>query len=166
MKKILITSILFAMGWSSLSAQGRLYVQPVNGEQIEFVLANKPEITFAEGTMTITVAGAPFPFPFQLTNVQNLSFIKNQPSNIAMAVEDNGIHLFPNPVKDELTLDIKNLTPNTIYRLFNVSGTLVETGRALSHRTMINVQHYPQGIYVLSVEQDGRQVQSFRIVKQ
>jgi len=159
MKKILITTVLFAVGLS-LQAQN-LYVQPATGAQVEFVLANNPTITFAERVMTVDTT------KFQLGQVRNLSFVKStDPASIATISMESGISLFPNPVKDELTLEIKENLQNLIYRIFDMNGRLVTTGRALSPQTVINMQHYQSGIYILTVAQDGQLIQSFQIVKQ
>jgi len=164
MKKILITSIFFAMGLS-FSAQN-LYVQPMTGNQVEFELANKPKITFADRIMTITMPPATTQ-PFSLGEVRNFSFVKTpSETGIAMTMDGHGIRLYPNPVETELTLEIENPTPRTTYRIFNMTGKLVEMGQASSQQTKINMQNFPRGTYVLYVVQNDRQVQSFKIVKQ
>jgi len=166
MKKILLTTIILAMGLSSLSAQN-LYVLRDNGTQEEFGLADDLKITFASRTMTVRKGETSTQFP--LNEIFNFSFTK-QPddgTSIALAMDDNGIRLFPNPVKDELTLEIQNFIPGTTtFRIFDVSGRLMRTGRALSAETRINMQHFREGNYVLIVEQAGQQVQTFKIVKQ
>ena len=167
MKQTLIITILFALGLAA-TAQN-LYVQPISGEQVAFEIANKPKVTFASRTMTVGVASAT-PQNFALTEVQNLSFVKKEGDDpgtgIALTVEDNGIRLYPNPVDDLLTLEVQNPTPGTTYRIFDVNGALVETGRAPSAQTIIPMGSFRQGVYILTISRDGQQVQSFRIVKQ
>lgn len=165
MKKILLTTIILAMGLSSLSAQN-LYVLRDNGTQEEFGLADDLKITFASRTMTVRKGETTTQFP--LNAIHNFSFTKqSEGSSIALAMDDNGIRLFPNPVKDELTLEIQNFVQGaTTFRIFDVSGRLMRTGRALSVETKINMQHFREGNYVLIVEQAGQQVQTFKIVKQ
>jgi len=160
MKKILITTILFAAGLS-LQAQN-LYVQPMTGEQVAFVLADNPKITFADRVMTVAAQN------FPLNTVRNLSFVKAEPdgsTNIA-TIQETGISLFPNPVRDELTLEIKEDLQNLTFQIFDMNGRSMQTGRALSPQTVINMQHYQAGIYILVIEQGGQRIQSFQIVKQ
>ena len=169
MKKIITTAILCTLGLA-LSAQN-LYVQPISGEQVEFAIANQPKITFASRTMTVapsTGSGAGTSQQFPLGDVQNLSFVKNEtdPTSIALTVEDNGIRLYPNPVDDLLTLEIQNPAQGTTYRIFDLNGRLIETGNAPSEQTTINMGGFRQGTYVLTINREGQQIQSFRIVKQ
>ena len=164
MKKILITTIILAIMGLSLSAQN-LYVQRTNGVQVEFSLADDLKLTFASRTMTVRKGEATQQFP--LMELQNFSFTKQGgETNIAMTTDDNNIRLFPNPVKDELTLEIQNFAQGTNYRIFDMNGRLLRTGRALSEETKINMQHFNTGNYVLIVEQAGQMVQTFKIVKQ
>jgi len=164
MKKIFTITIFFAMGLC-LSAQN-LYVQPIDSDQqVAFNLANNPEITFANRVMSIEMQGSSQ--NFQLTNVQNFSFAQRQSTgNVAVTVENSNIRLYPNPVQDELTLEIPNPEKGTTYRIINLNGAVVEAGQAPSSLTKINMQHFASGIYVLTVERGGQQIQSFRVVKQ
>jgi hypothetical protein len=159
-KKILITTILFAVGLSQ-QAQN-LYVQPMTGEQVAFVLADNPKITFADRVMTVAAQN------FPLNTIRNLSFVKTETdggTNIA-TIQKTGINLFPNPVGDELTLEIKEELQNLTFRIFDMNGRSMQTSRALSPQTVINMQHYQSGIYILVIEQGGQRIQSFQIVKQ
>ena len=158
MKKILITTILFAAGLS-LQAQN-LYVQPMTGEQVAFVLADNPKITFADRVMTVAAQN------FPLNTVRNLSFVSTGGAANIAAIQETGISLFPNPVKDELTLEIKEDLQNLTFQIFDMNGRSMQTGRALSPQTVINMQHYQAGIYILVIEQGGQRIQSFQIVKQ
>jgi len=162
MKKLLITTAILAMA-ICLQAQN-LYVQPITGEQVAFILADNPTITFANRVMSVNTT------TFPLAQVRNLSFVKHEtdttPSTIATILGESGIYLFPNPVRDELTLEIKENLQNLTYRIFDMNGRLIATGRALSPQTVINMQHYQSGTYILTVEQNGQRIQSFQIVKQ
>ena len=160
MKKILVLLLLLAIGLS-VTAQN-LYVQPIGGgEQIAFSLANKPEITFNNRTMNIDQTS------FQLSNVQNLSFIKNESStNIAMNLESDQIRLFPNPVKNELTLIVQIPTQGLSYRIFDMAGRQLRTENIISETTTINAQNFQVGTYVLKLIQSGQEIQSFKIIKQ
>jgi len=158
MKKILITTIFFAVGLG-LQAQN-LYVQPITGGQVPFVLAENPAITFADRVMTI--AGQAFP----LGEVRNLSFVGTTDTRIATTLEEGSISVFPNPVRDELTLEIHEDLQNLTFRIFDTSGRQMRIGRASSPQTVINMENFPSGTYILIVEQGGQRVQSFQIIKQ
>jgi hypothetical protein len=162
MKKVLILLLLLAIGFG-VSAQN-LYVQPIdNNEQIAFSLAEL-EITFSNRTMTVGQT-----WSFQLNNVRNLSFVQNTnepPTNITMNFGNDKIRLFPNPVKDELTLSIQMPTQNLSYRIFDMAGRQLKTENINSETTTINVQNFQVGNYVLKLIQSGQEIQSFKIIKQ
>jgi hypothetical protein len=160
MKKTLTFSILVAVG-TCLSAQN-LYVQPIGGgQQIAFSIASKPKITFNNRAMTVNQS------TFQLNNVQNLSFTYNpNSSNIAMNLEDDKIRLFPNPVKDELTLNIQIPTQGLSYQVFDMTGKQLKTENINSETSIINMQNFQGGVYILKLIQSGQEIQSFKIVKQ
>ncbi|MCL2682374.1 MAG: T9SS type A sorting domain-containing protein [Bacteroidales bacterium] len=157
MKKTSTLILFFAIGLC-LSAQN-LYVHPIGGEHVVFSLADKPKITFGEGTKTIDQ------ITFQLSDIQKLSFRLNPDANIATSFYDK-IHLYPNPVENELYLNIQGLTQGLSYRIFNMNGKLQTTGKIHSETTTINMQNFRTGVYVLHINQNGQQIQSFKIVKQ
>ena len=166
MKKILFTTLLLSASLC-LSAQS-LYVQTIdNGQQTAFAFEHNPKITFNNRAATVETRGtSPSQQTFQLTNVQNFSFVSRGSSSIRLIAEDLGIQLFPNPVKDELTLEIEKPSQGITYRIFDFNGRSIATGQALDAQTKIDMQGFTAGNYILSVVKDGQQVQSFKIVKQ
>ncbi len=163
MKKIIVTVVCVALGLT-LSAQTKLYVQLMDeNEQKEFAIADKPKITFNQVDQKMTVAGQ----TFELNKVQNLSFTKNNTSEIITITQDNNkITLFPNPVKEELNLNFETVSPEMSYRIYDLSGKQIKKDRIHSVNTQIRMQDFRTGTYVLMVERDGQPIQSFKIVKQ
>jgi hypothetical protein len=158
MKKILLSTTLLL---AALTTQGQhLYVQQIgNAEQVPFALADKPKITFGNGTKTINQT------TFQLSEIQNLSFVKNSNStSIATNFSNNKIQIHPNPVKDELSLIIEN-PQNVNYRIFDMNGKQLKANKINSETTTIQMQNFRTGIYILHVIQSGQKIQSFKIVK-
>jgi len=147
---------------TQLSAQG-LYVQPLNGEQVEFAFANRPKITFGAHALKIKTLTAEE--NFQLNAIQNLSFKKNASSSIATILNEH-IFLYPNPVKDELTLTVQMPTQNMHYRLVDISGKQLQTAPMHSETTQIRMDNLRSGMYILQIEQNGQNIQSYKIIKQ
>jgi hypothetical protein len=76
----------------------------------------------------------------------------------------NQISLYPNPVKDNLTvITDKPLPENGYYRLFNSSGLLIKEGDVYQVTT-IDMGNLTKGMYVLDINIEG-QVISNKIVK-
>jgi hypothetical protein len=154
MKNILFTILFLSVGFC-IQAQ-HLYVQTKsNSEQTAFALAQKPKITFTNGEMSIQQT------PFQLTNVQNLSFVKNQSSNIRDLETENSLQIYPNPVNYELTITNSDFQQGDIVELFDINGRRVYSTRANGNEMTIDMSNFQSGNYILRI---GNRVA--RIVKQ
>jgi hypothetical protein len=112
------------------------------------------------GTPTAAVAIANF--TVEATNsagsdTKLLSITINDTSTIEppLAVETQGIaslQIYPNPViNGQLTIDNGQLNAGDKVEIYNVNGTLVETLRAASLQTTINIGHLPTGVYIVKV---------------
>ncbi|MCL2026887.1 MAG: T9SS type A sorting domain-containing protein [Bacteroidales bacterium] len=88
------------------------------------------------------------------------------PASVQPLLNGGLIAVYPNPVENELTVEIENPTQNTIYRIFDLSGKQLKTGRLNAVTTQIPMGDLSEGMYVLSIEQNGQVVQSLRVVKQ
>ncbi len=160
-----IISLLFLCVGLSLSAQTTLYVQPIEGEQQAFSLTEKPKITFGEGSMSI--ASASGTQNFELDKVQNLSFTRQGGSAIQALTDPNAsILLFPNPVKEEMTLNILDPAKGLRYSIYDLNGRKIQTETISSSKTQIRVGAFRTGVYLLNVEENGAIVQSFKVVKE
>ncbi|MCP4312453.1 MAG: T9SS type A sorting domain-containing protein [Bacteroidetes bacterium] len=61
----------------------------------------------------------------------------------------NQIEIFPNPAKNKLTI---TNTRNTILHLYNLNGKLVYTAKCLNSSTVLNVESFVPGLYLLKLE--------------
>ncbi|MBL7817012.1 MAG: T9SS type A sorting domain-containing protein [Saprospiraceae bacterium] len=72
---------------------------------------------------------------------------------------DNTVQLFPNPTRNQLTVQINEeafgTQPATI-RIYDAVGRLKHTEKTINDRVDINVSHYASGIYFLRMEQNGK----------
>ena len=162
--RTVVLGVLILCMSSLLSAQN-LYVQPIGGEQVSFELAKKPKITMSSRTMTIEMPTANGVYP--LKEIQNLSFVKKNdtPTNIALDLGDK-VRLYPNPVKDELELIVQLPTNGLRFQIYDLSGVAVQADEVRTATTKINVEKFPTGVYILRLNQNGQEIQSFKIVKQ
>jgi len=161
MKKLLILTPLFIIG--AYSSAQNLYVQPITGEQVSFAISERPTITFDNRTMTIQNR------TFNLADVQNLSFVANvpvvpPPSSIETPLNDKQITVFPNPVQDELSIVVEN-PQGLSFRMFDMMGRLLKSDQIQTETTLVNMQNFAAGAYVLHIIQNGQTIQSFQIVK-
>jgi hypothetical protein len=65
------------------------------------------------------------------------------------SLDEEGLHVFPNPVSDVLTIQFDGHAGS--YRLLNNQGAAVITG-LVNGRNQIDVQQLPSGVYVLELE--------------
>jgi len=80
-------------------------------------------------------------------------------------IRGNDISIFPNPVRDILTVTVADFAQGMMFNLFDVNGRMVQTG-TLAETTTIDMTNLRAGTYVLTIVQNGVQVATFRVVKQ
>ena len=103
----------------------------VNSGQTFYVMANSPDTDFY-----IQVNNLP------LSSLNYLSIDENSTKN--------KVKIYPNPVKDILNIDAKNIDWIKIY---DVSGKLVKT---FSKQSKINISELPKGNYLTEISENGK----------
>ncbi|WP_339921083.1 T9SS type A sorting domain-containing protein [uncultured Flavobacterium sp.] len=73
---------------------------------------------------------------------------------------------YPNPTTDHIVLKLmdSNLT-SLNYTLYDIQGRTVSKGQVLHDATQITMQHLEMGIYILKVNQNSKELKSFKIIK-
>lgn len=84
--------------------------------------------------------------------------------------EASGINLlmsvYPNPVADNLTLQVENYPLEQLtYSFYDSNGRILEEKAVLSIQTNINVNGLPSSIYFLKVKSKNREIKNFKIIK-
>ena len=67
--------------------------------------------------------------------------------------DNNGIRIYPNPVRDELTIDNVQLIMSNNVEVYDVSGKKIDNC-GLSIVNSIDVSTLPAGIYFVKIETD------------
>lgn len=74
--------------------------------------------------------------------------------------------VFPNPTTDNLTLKIGDYEiRNMSYWLIGINGNLIETKEILDAETQISMEHQVTGTYFLKVTSDGKELITYKIIK-
>jgi len=73
---------------------------------------------------------------------------------------------YPNPTTDDLKLrtgerDFKNIS----YRLFDMNGKLIKTGKITGPETSVNMRNLAPSVYFIKVIQDDKEIKVFKIIK-
>ena len=74
---------------------------------------------------------------------------------------------FPNPTTDNLTMQISDYNNKKLsYQLFDMQGKQLSNGQITEQQTQINMNSFPTATYFINVvNQENKQVQSFKIIK-
>jgi hypothetical protein len=73
---------------------------------------------------------------------------------------------YPNPSTDYVVLSLSDASlENLSYALYDLQGRLVAQNKVLQASTKIDIQVLGAGTYVLQVQQNNKQLKSFKIIK-
>lgn len=79
-------------------------------------------------------------------------------------VSENNVILFPNPVKDKLTLENPDLKITNI-QIINTEGKLILQQKINSIKTEIDFSALSKGIYFIRIESDGKIIKTEKVIK-
>ena len=96
-----------------------------------------------------------------------------QPFEISVVtglVEAKGINLsvsaYPNPTTDFLNLKVENYdNTNLSYKLFDISGKLLETKKITGNETSIVMSNLVLATYFVKVTEENKEIITFKIIK-
>ena len=80
---------------------------------------------------------------------------------------NSSLSVFPNPILDNLTLQISNYNNEKLsFYLYDLQGKLLNKEQIIAEQTQINTSSLPPATYFIEVlNQENKQVQSFKIIK-
>jgi hypothetical protein len=68
----------------------------------------------------------------------------------------NELKVFPNPVQDNLNLQLGTFEPGDYYVIFNSSGEKLISDKIMNIQSRIDFASYPAGLYLLAVNSKNR----------
>lgn len=78
----------------------------------------------------------------------------------------NNILVYPNPVKDYLTVDFNSeKLVKARYQLFDGTGRIINQGDLKNLKNDINTSTLSAGLYMLTISSEGKNVKTFKIIK-
>jgi hypothetical protein len=78
--------------------------------------------------------------------------------------DDNVFSMYPNPVKEELHIDL-DLTTNLTVNIFDISGKIILIEAIQGQRNVINLKSLSKGMYFVNVKSSERS-RTYKIVKE
>lgn len=72
--------------------------------------------------------------------------------------------IFPNPASDYITITSSQAAPVASYKLYSMTGQLVQEGQPIEQR--INISSLTAGIYLLQVSDENKELTTLKLVKE
>ena len=157
-KKTIITLVsLVLMGFGALQAQ-------------EALLSSGGDATGTGGTLAYSVGqlvtdemSEPNKGSVALGLQHTFEIITLSTSNFATAF---GLKIFPNPVTQNLKLNIENYNNETLFaELFDTAGRSILKQKINANTTSFDVSNLRSASYILSVSKNGQQLKTYKIIK-
>ena len=87
-----------------------------------------------------------------------------------LSLEENKFNFtltaFPNPTKENLNLRVGNFNQEKLaYKLLDLEGKVISEASMHSEETTIDMQQLPTATYFVEVHNEGKKVQTFKIIK-
>ena len=87
-----------------------------------------------------------------------------------LSLEENALNLslsaYPNPTQELLNLRVGNYKQEKLaYKLFDFQGKVISEASMLSEETTIDMKQLPLATYFVEVHNEGKKVQTFKIIK-
>jgi len=91
---------------------------------------------------------------------EQTSSMINQPAS------GSEVRIYPNPTNGSITIESLHGVANANWMLSALDGNRLMSGKITSGKTEISLAHFVAGIYVLTIEHNGRIITSEKVVKQ
>lgn len=157
--------LLFGCGLMGMQAQN-MYVKESNGTQTVYALSGIQKMTFSSGDLIVTKTDNTQGI-YALNALQYLSFYNSPVSIKEENAESLSILAYPNPVNDELTVDLRGIkNKNGKLHIFNIEGKLMKTQLISgSDIIILDMSQFPMGMYFCQFN-NGIEIKTIKIIKQ
>lgn len=153
------------------------YLQYINSYQWDFPLVDttlsstllNPTFTFpGYGIYKGTLIVNPEPWSFCSDTAWITVHVMPPPVSASFLENDINISYFPNPVNDNLKIDLKNININDLnYSILNSLGQPITKKKVIQTPILnINMNNYSDGIYFIVLRQNSKVLKTLRILKQ
>lgn len=79
---------------------------------------------------------------------------------------NNGITIYPNPAKDNITLKIEGFIKGLVF-VYDIMGKEVLSTQISGEETIINISNFPSGVYILkAISTDNKLISNGKLIKQ
>ncbi|MCQ2209050.1 MAG: T9SS type A sorting domain-containing protein [Paludibacteraceae bacterium] len=154
LKQIILASACILTGMMSVSAEATYLTVELNaGNKYNFLLADKPVVTFKSGDLVVNGNSET---SYSIEGVKNFHFTEGDVTKVEQLSSEE-IRIVS---LDEATIQLQNLDKQAVVTLMNVSGMLISSSKTNEDGTAIVSLPKTKGVYILSVA--GK---SFKIIR-
>lgn len=82
----------------------------------------------------------------------------------SLSAAHNSFKIYPNPSQG--ILFIEGIQQDIAVKILGLQGQLIETVKLSANNSSINLSHYPQGIYLLQIENEKGGMEHYKIIKE
>ena len=166
-KKLKLSAILLlGLGLTGLQAQ-IMDVKQSNGALTAYTLSNLRKMTFSAGNANIQKTDNSTGV-YALSGLRYLSFkdITTSIEEQAMQPGNSNMLTYPNPVSDELHIDLTGIASEGTISILTLDGTVLQTQHSSGNRLVtINLSQLPPGIYLCRYSSPS-EIKTVKIIKQ
>ena len=76
-------------------------------------------------------------------------------TNSTLAIKDNSLNelsIYPNPVVNELTINLPSNIKNADVRIVDVTGRTISNNNVTINNNKLDVSHLAQGVYIVEIK--------------
>lgn len=158
MKKSTYISLLFLMLFSTV-AFGQETVLSAGGEASGSgsVSYSVGQVLYTTNTGTNGSVAKGVQQPYEISIITSVDNVTDT---------DMEINVFPNPVTNNITLDIENLEQQKLtYTLYNLQGKTITRNQLTGNSTTIKMEDLPKATYFLKITDNNTVIKTIRIIK-
>ena len=133
--------LLVAFKASATADNTVLVVELRDGNTANFLLADKPKITFTAQQMNIVSES--FSMEFDRSDVKNFHFVKDDATSVEAPVE-------PNAKVEGNTLMLSDIDDGTAIVIYNTSGLPVKHAVAVGGNCTVSLDDIASGLYIVT----------------
>ncbi len=161
-------SDLLLTGANVLTLNGTLNVVNRSGVNYtagnSFKILNATTITGNFTSINPTTPGAGLSWDTSMLKTDGLLKVSTSLATDSFT-DENGIRIFPNPVKNSLNIDLPNEFLGATVEIYTILGIKLKTIETKDKQVKVDIQNYAAGIYVVKISKDKLSF-SERIIKE
>ncbi|NML69845.1 T9SS type A sorting domain-containing protein [Chryseobacterium sp. RP-3-3] len=148
--------ILFTFSVSILNAQSTVLATGTNAS------GSNGSVSYSVGQTTYLYKGASSQI---LEGVQQAYEITTLSASETVSKQE-GILLYPNPVRDYLYIDFTSAPyKGSECQLFDAQGKLIKKGVISQSKSELDLSSLPSAAYILRINQNGENLKTFKVIK-